>query len=80
VEGFVFPGNQDPNSETDGCSEYSINVGLNVRNATKKNMVEALDNTVLHIENIKNRIECLDETCKEIVDDMRCPIHLVTLK
>jgi hypothetical protein len=33
-------------------------------------MVEALDINILHIENIRNRIECLDETCRDIVDDM----------
>jgi hypothetical protein len=38
---------------------------------SKKELVESLDNNILHIENIRNRIECLDETCKDIVDDMR---------
>jgi hypothetical protein len=38
---------------------------------SKKDMVEAWDNNILHIENIRNRIERLDETCKDIVDDMR---------
>jgi hypothetical protein len=33
--------------------------------------VETLDNNILHIENIRNCIERLDETCKDIVDDMR---------
>jgi predicted AlkP superfamily phosphohydrolase/phosphomutase len=74
VEGFVSPGKQDPTSETYGCSEYLINVGLNVRNAIKK-MVKALDINILHIENIRNRIERLEETCKDIVDDMRLANH-----
>jgi hypothetical protein len=30
---------------------------------------------ILHIENIRNRIERLDETCKDIVDDMRLANH-----
>jgi uncharacterized protein (UPF0335 family) len=34
-------------------------------------MVESLYNNILHIENIMNRIERLDETCKEIVEDLR---------
>jgi hypothetical protein len=34
-------------------------------------MVEALDNNILHIDNIRNRIEHLEEKCKDIVDDMR---------
>jgi hypothetical protein len=34
-------------------------------------MVEALYINILHIENIRNRIERLEETCKDIVDDMR---------
>jgi hypothetical protein len=33
-------------------------------------MEEALDNNILHIENIRNCIERLDETCNDIVDDM----------
>jgi hypothetical protein len=33
-------------------------------------MVEALDINILHIENIRNRIERLDETCRDSVDDM----------
>jgi hypothetical protein len=37
---------------------------------SKKDMVEALDINILHIENIRNRIERLDETCRDIVDDM----------
>jgi hypothetical protein len=69
--GLFLSGNQDPTSETYGCSEYSINVGLNVINTIKKNMVEALDKNILQIDNIRNRIERLDETCKDIVDDMR---------
>jgi hypothetical protein len=34
-------------------------------------MVEALDNNILHIENIRNPIKRLDETCKDIVDGIR---------
>jgi hypothetical protein len=37
---------------------------------SKKDIAEALDNNI-HIENIRNRIERLDETCKDIVDYMR---------
>jgi hypothetical protein len=37
---------------------------------TKKDMVETFDINILHIENIRNRIERMDETCKDIVDDM----------
>jgi hypothetical protein len=37
---------------------------------SKKDMVEALDIDILHIENIRNHIERLDETCRDIVDDM----------
>jgi hypothetical protein len=37
---------------------------------SKKDMVEALDINILHIENIRNRKERLDETCRDIVDDM----------
>jgi hypothetical protein len=37
---------------------------------SKKDMVEALDINILHIENTRNRTEHLDETCKDIVDDM----------
>jgi hypothetical protein len=33
-------------------------------------MVEALDINILHIENIRNRIERLDKTCRDIVDGM----------
>jgi hypothetical protein len=33
-------------------------------------MVEALDINILHVENIRNRIERLEETCKDIVDDV----------
>jgi hypothetical protein len=32
--------------------------------------VEALDINILHIENISNHIERLDETCRDIVDHM----------
>jgi hypothetical protein len=38
---------------------------------SKKELVESLDNNILHIENVRNRRECLEETCKDIVDDMR---------
>jgi hypothetical protein len=38
---------------------------------SKKDLVEYLDNNILHIENARNRIECLEETCKDIEDDMR---------
>jgi hypothetical protein len=38
-------------------------------------MVEALDTNILHIENIRNHIERLDETCKDIVDDTRLANH-----
>jgi hypothetical protein len=38
---------------------------------SKKDMVEALYINILHIENIRNIIERLEETCKDIVDDMR---------
>jgi hypothetical protein len=34
-------------------------------------MVESLDRNILHIDNIRNHIERLDETCTDIVDDMR---------
>jgi hypothetical protein len=37
---------------------------------SKKYTVEALDINILHIENIRNRIEHLDETCMDILDDM----------
>jgi hypothetical protein len=37
---------------------------------TKKDMVKAFDINILHIENIRNRIERMDETCRDIVDDM----------
>jgi hypothetical protein len=37
---------------------------------SKKDMVEALDINILHIENLRNRIERLDKTCRDIVDDM----------
>jgi uncharacterized spore protein YtfJ len=37
---------------------------------SKKDMVEALDINILHIENIRNRIERLDETCRDIVDEI----------
>jgi hypothetical protein len=37
---------------------------------TKKDMVGAFDINILHIENIRNRIERMDETCRDIVDDM----------
>jgi uncharacterized protein (UPF0335 family) len=33
-------------------------------------MVEAFDINILHIENIRNRIERMDETCRDIADDM----------
>jgi hypothetical protein len=36
----------------------------------KKDMVEAFDINILHIENIRNRIERMDETCRDVVDDM----------
>jgi hypothetical protein len=38
-------------------------------------MIEALDNNILHIEKIRYPIERLDETCKDIVDDMRLANH-----
>jgi hypothetical protein len=37
---------------------------------SKKDMVEAFDTNILHIENIRNRIERMDENCNDIVDDM----------
>jgi hypothetical protein len=33
-------------------------------------MVEAFNINILHIENIRNTIEHMDETCRDIVDDM----------
>jgi hypothetical protein len=38
-------------------------------------MVEAFDINILHIENIRNRIERMDETCRDIVDDMNFENH-----
>jgi uncharacterized protein (UPF0335 family) len=38
---------------------------------SKKELLESVDNNILHIENMRNRIERLEETCKDIVDDMR---------
>jgi hypothetical protein len=37
---------------------------------TKKDMIEAFDINILHIENIRNQIERMDETCRDIVDDL----------
>jgi hypothetical protein len=42
---------------------------------SKKDLVESLDNNVLHIENVRNHIERLEETCKDIVDDLRLANH-----
>jgi hypothetical protein len=42
---------------------------------SKKDMVEALDINILHVENIRNRIERLEETCKDIVDGMNIVNH-----
>jgi hypothetical protein len=70
VEGFIFSGNQNPTSEIHDCSEHSIHVVLNVRNTIKKELVESLDNNILHIESLRARIERLEETCNDIVDDM----------
>jgi hypothetical protein len=33
-------------------------------------MVEAFDTNILHIEQIRNRIERMDESCNDLVDDM----------
>jgi hypothetical protein len=33
-------------------------------------MVEAFDINILHIENIRNRIERMDENCNDLVDGM----------
>jgi hypothetical protein len=33
-------------------------------------MVEAFDTNILHIEQIRNQIECMDESCNDLVDDM----------
>jgi hypothetical protein len=38
---------------------------------SKKDLVESLDNNILHIENMRDRMERLEETYKDIVDDMR---------
>jgi uncharacterized protein (UPF0335 family) len=38
---------------------------------SKKDLIESLDNNILHIENLRARIERLEETRKDIVDDMR---------
>jgi hypothetical protein len=38
---------------------------------SKKYLVESLDTNILQIENVRNRIERLEETRKDIVDDMR---------
>jgi hypothetical protein len=42
------------------------------RSATlsKKDMVKAFYINILHIENIQNRIERMDENCNDLVDDM----------
>jgi hypothetical protein len=37
---------------------------------SKKDLVESLDNNILYIESARNRIELLEETCKDIVDYM----------
>jgi hypothetical protein len=37
---------------------------------TKKDMIEAFDINILHIENIRNRIERMDENCNDLVDGM----------
>jgi hypothetical protein len=37
---------------------------------SKKEMVEAFETNILHIENIRNRIELMDENCNDLVDDM----------
>jgi hypothetical protein len=42
---------------------------------SKKDMVEAFDINILHIENIRNHIERLDETCRDVVDDMNFANH-----
>jgi hypothetical protein len=38
---------------------------------SKEELVESLNNNILHIENLRARIERLEETCKDIVDGMR---------
>jgi hypothetical protein len=38
---------------------------------SKKDLVESLDKNILHIENMRNRTERLEETFNDIVDDMR---------
>jgi hypothetical protein len=42
---FPPPGNQDPTSETYGCSEYSIKVGLNLHIENITNLIERFDET-----------------------------------
>jgi hypothetical protein len=37
---------------------------------SKKEMVEAFDTNILHIESIRNQIEGIDESCNDLVDDM----------
>jgi hypothetical protein len=38
-------------------------------------MLEVLDINILHVENIRNHIERLEETCKETVDGMNIANH-----
>jgi hypothetical protein len=42
---------------------------------SKKEMVEAFDTNILHIENIWNRIERMDENCNDLVNDMNYANH-----
>jgi hypothetical protein len=38
---------------------------------SKEELLEFLDNNILHIEDQRARIERIEETCKAIVDDIR---------
>jgi hypothetical protein len=42
---------------------------------SKKERVEAFDTNILHIEQIRNRIEHMDESCNDLVDDMNYANH-----